>query len=349
VHEPGVGEEALVLVLQVVEQVLGLRLGVLELRGQDLEVVALLHGAHLLVDDLLVHPGEALLDQRHRLGLVHALDVQGGAEGYRQVDDRREAAVGELAAEGAHDERLVPHAVDDELRGGPLGAELDRVRADEVLGAESRRGPHHRPVEHERAPRPEQVVDGTQARLPVERLHLAAHAREGPGDAAAHAREHRHGRVHVAGPDRVGDRAGAHEVGDPLAHLVVEDAVVLAGVSARHGVGVVEERAVADLLGGDRRVGDGELQGRVRPERVVELAAGREDGLLGLLPHGLVAHVGERHRLREEPALHLADAVAPHRLEADRAVDVARGAAALSLLPGPVGELPLLVAQASLD
>jgi hypothetical protein len=209
------------------------------------------------------------------------LHVQGGAERYGEVDDRREAAVGELAAEGADDERLVPHAVDASCVDGPLGAELDRVRADEVLGAEPRRGTHHRPVERERLPRPEQVVDCAQARLPVERLHLAAYAREGPGDAAAHAREHRHGRLHVAGPDRVGDRAGAHEVGDPLAHLVVEDAVVLLG---ERGVrGLVEERAVPDLLGGDGRVGDRELERRVRPERVVELAAGREDGLLRLL------------------------------------------------------------------
>ena len=217
--------------------------------------------------------------------------MQGGAERYGEVDDRREAAVGELAAEGADDERLVPHAVDAQLRGRPLGAELDRVRADEVLRAESRRGPHHRPVEHERPPRTEQVVDGAQPCLAVERLDLAADAREGPGDASAHAREHRHGGVHVACADRVGDRAGAHEVGDPLAHLVVEDAVVLARIAPRDGVRVVEERAVADLLGGDRRVGDREL--RVRPERVVELAAGGEDGLLGLLPGGLVAHVGE--------------------------------------------------------
>lgn len=63
VDEARVDVEALVAVLQVVEEVFGLLLGVLELGGEDLEVVALLHRAHLLVDYLLVHPCDALLHE----------------------------------------------------------------------------------------------------------------------------------------------------------------------------------------------------------------------------------------------------------------------------------------------
>ena len=67
VDESCVYEEALVLVAQEVQELFRLLLGVPKLGRQDRVVVALLHRAHLLVDDLLVHPVELALHERERV------------------------------------------------------------------------------------------------------------------------------------------------------------------------------------------------------------------------------------------------------------------------------------------
>ena len=92
--------------LEAIEEVLGLRLGVLELAGQDLEVVAALHRAHLLVHDLLVHPRDAPHHVGDGGGLLDGTDVQGDGERYGEVDDGGgEAVVRELASEAPERER----------------------------------------------------------------------------------------------------------------------------------------------------------------------------------------------------------------------------------------------------
>ena len=59
VDQAGENVETLVLVLQVVKDVLRLLLGILEFLRQDGEVVALVHGAALLLDYLLINPRAA--------------------------------------------------------------------------------------------------------------------------------------------------------------------------------------------------------------------------------------------------------------------------------------------------
>ena len=75
----------------------------------------------------------------------------------------------------------------------------------------------------------------------------------------------------------------AHEVRDPLAHLVVEDAVVLLDVLVDARVALLEEALAPDLALGYGSVGYGELHGGLRAEVVVELAHRREHRLLVLL------------------------------------------------------------------
>jgi hypothetical protein len=175
----------------VVEEVLRLLLRVLELRGQDVVVVAALHGGHLLVDDLLVHPGEALLHEGDRARLVHALHVDAHGERDRQVHDLGDAAVHELAAERAEHERLAPGAVDAELVGRAPGLGLDAARAHQVLRPEPRVRREELPVRRDAAARAYEGAHRREARRAVERLDLAPHALERLGDLAADPRESR--------------------------------------------------------------------------------------------------------------------------------------------------------------
>ena len=114
----------------------------------------------------------------------------------------------------------------------------------------------------------------------------------------------------------------AHEVRDPLAHLVVEDAVVLLDVLVDARVALLEEALAPDLALGYGRVGYGELHGGLRAEVVVELAHRREHRLLVLLACGLVADVPELDGLAEQALLDLRGAVDVHSVVADRGEDV---------------------------
>ena len=134
-HQPRVGEQALVLVLELVEELFGLLLGVRELGRQDGEVVALLHRAHLLVDDLLVHPGDALLHVGHRGCLAHGVDVERDVERHRQIDDVCDAVVLQVATEAAKHQHAAPGFVSPVAVGAPVRLEVEHRGRDEVLGA----------------------------------------------------------------------------------------------------------------------------------------------------------------------------------------------------------------------
>ena len=134
-HEPRVGEQSLVLVLELVEELFGLLLGVRELGRQDGEVVALLDRAHLLVDDLLVHPGDALFHVGDGCRLSHGVNVQGDVQGHRQVYDVGDAVVLEIAAKSAEDQHAAPGAVRPVAVGAPVRLEVEHRGRNEVLGA----------------------------------------------------------------------------------------------------------------------------------------------------------------------------------------------------------------------
>ena len=150
-----------------------------------------------------------------------------------------------------------------------------------------------------------------------------------------------------AGRER--EEALAHKVRDTLPHLVVEDAVVFAGEAGGGGIVGGEEHLLADFGGRDGGVHHGELDAAFRSEVVEQLAPAAENGLLALLARGLVADVVEGDGLAEQPVLDLADAIPIHEVEADRAVDVLRGATTPSLLRCLVGQLLLLVLHPPLD
>lgn len=95
----------------MVKNVLGLLLGILEFLRQDGEVVALVHGAALLLDYLLVNPRASGADEVDGLGLVHWLHEPCDRHGERQVNDVGQCAVGKLGAELLHDKDLTVHAV----------------------------------------------------------------------------------------------------------------------------------------------------------------------------------------------------------------------------------------------
>ena len=111
VDEAGEHVEPLVLVLQVVQHVLGLLLGVLQLLREDGEVIPLVHRRTLLLDDLLVDPRGAAAHEVDGLRLVHGLHVPRNLHGDGQVHDVREGAIGEFRTELLHDEHLPVHTV----------------------------------------------------------------------------------------------------------------------------------------------------------------------------------------------------------------------------------------------
>ena len=177
----------------------------------------------------------------------------------------------------------------------------------------------------------------------------AAHLREGLLGVAAHAGELGHRRLGRGRAHREGEVALADEVGDPLAQLVVQDAVVLRRVGRGRGVGGAEELLRPDLLGGDRAVHDRQLHAALGAEVVEQLAPSREDRPLVLLPGRLVAYVVEREGLAEQPLLDLGDAVAVEQVVAYRGVDVLRRAPGAPLLGHPPRELALLLGDPPLE
>ena len=134
----------------------------------------------------------------------------------------------------------------------------------------------------------------------------------------------------------VGQVAVAHEVRDALAHLVVEDPVVLFGEPGGGALPGLEEDLAADLVGGDGRGHDLELHVGVRREVVEQRAHHGEGRLARLLARGLVADVGELDRLAEHPGHHLGDSVPVHGVVADVGGHLAR-AVALPAAPLPLG------------
>ena len=167
-------------------------------------------------------------------------------------------------------------------------------------------------------------------------MRLAADAGERVGDVSLDSGELRHGLVYVGSSNHVGEVAVTSEVRDALAHLVVQDLVVLPGVSRRVVVGLRKEALVADFLVGDRDVRYGELHGGIRAEVVVERGEHGEDVLLALLARRLVGDVGELDGLGEEPLLDLGDAVAIDGVVADEGGYVPRGGARPLLARDPL-------------
>ena len=104
------------------------------------------------------------------------------------------------------------------------------------------------------------------------------------------------------------------QVRNALAHLVVQDAVVLVNVFVEAGVAFREEGSVADLLCGHGVVRDRHLNRRVWAEVVVQRAHGAVDVLAGVLSGALVGDVAEPDHLAEQPRGHLGDAVSEHEL-----------------------------------
>ncbi len=336
VDEARVDEQALGLVAQEVEQLLGLLLREAQLGRQDLVVVALLHGAHLLVDDLLVHPVDLALHERERLALRDGLHVQRHVERQRQVDDGGEVGLLDDRPEAAHREHRAVAPVAAEAVGPALGLEVERGGHDEVLRARSRRRGQFVPGELEARPRAQLPLQKLEPLDAVEGARRAAYARERLLHVAPDARELGHRGVDVVGAHGVGQVAVAHEVRDALAHLVVEDPVVLFGEPGGGALPGLEEDLAADLVGGDGRVHYLELHVGVRREVVEQRAHHGEGRLARLLARGLVADVGELDRLAEHPGHHLGDAVPVHGVVADVGGHLAR-AVALPAAPLPLG------------
>ena len=299
VDEAGEDVEALVLVLQVVEDVFRLLLGVLEFLRHDGEVVALVHGRALLLDNLLVNPRAARADEVDGLGLVHGLDEPRDRHGQRQVHDVGQRAVGKLGAELLHDEHLPVHAVVqlEAVVEHAVRSPVDLRGRDAVLGGlRALGGDVLLVVEVERLVGVQQGVDDREALGAVHQVRLGPHGVEDAAGFRLDAGELARGVVCGLGAHRVGEVAVAADVRHALAHLVVEDVVedlrvVLRGVVPL--TGDVEELAVADLLLEERGVDDAHLHQRVRAELVVQAGERREHGLLLLVAHRVVAGVVE--------------------------------------------------------
>ena len=316
-HEPRVGEQALVLVLQLVEELFGLLLRMGELGREYREIVPFLHRTHLLVDDLFVHPGDALFHVGDGCRLSHGVNVQGDVQGHRQVDDVGDAIVLQIASEAAEDKHAAPGVVRPVAVRAPLGLEVEHGGRDQVLGSKPARVGQFVPRERGLGSRAQLGLEQRQALLPIERARLASDPRERLHAVAAGTREPGRSRIDVVRSHEEGEVSVAHEVGHPLAHLVVEDAVVLLDVSVDARVALLEEALAPDLSLGDGGVDDGELDRGLRSEVVVELAHSREDGLLVLLPRRLVADIAELDGLAEQPFLYLRGPVGVHCVVAD--------------------------------
>ena len=255
---------------------------------------------------------------------------------------------GELAPEPSHEKGLGPDPVDEHARGGARGLEVDRGRGDDVLRAEPRLRGDHPPLEGDAPPGAKQGGHRGEPLGPVHLPRLAAYPGERPLRVAPHARELGRGLGGRSRRGAEGEGPGPNEVRDALAHLVVEDAVVLPDERRRRSPGVAEELAAAHLVRRQGDVGNRELDRRAGAEVVPELAVGREHRTLRLLARRLVADVREGEAHREDPRLHLAQPVGKHRLVPDRRAGVARGGPDAAALLGALRELPLAAPQAPL-
>ena len=163
VDEACVGEEALVLVAKEVQELFCLLLGVAQFRRQDRIVVALLHGAHLLIDDLLVHPVELALHEREGVRLRDGLDVQVHRQRHRKIDDIREVVVLKHRTERADGEHASVRLVDPEDVRASAWLEVHERWCDQVARPRVRAGIHLVPGERERCLRAKLGVNRVQA------------------------------------------------------------------------------------------------------------------------------------------------------------------------------------------
>ena len=337
VNQAGEDVEALVLVLQVVKDVLRLLLGILEFLRQDGEVVALVHGAALLLDYLLINPRAAGADEVDGLGLVHRLHEPRDRHGERQVNDVSQSTVGKLGAELLHDQDLTVHPVIqlEAVVEHAVRPPVNLRRGDAVLGGlHALGGDVLLVVEVERLVGVQERMDDRQTLGAVHQVGLGPHGVEDAAGFRLDAGELACRVVRRLGCDRIGQVAVATDVGHALAHLVVQDVIehlciVACGVVAL--TGDIEELAVADLLLEQRRVDDAHLDQRVRAELVVQARERGEHGFLLLVAHGVVAGVPEGDGGGEQALLDLADAVLVHAVVTDVVHHVLR---ALALAAG---------------
>ena len=155
--------------------------------------------------------------------------VQRHVERQRQVDDGGEVGLLDDRPEAAHGEHRAVAPVAAKAVGPAFGLEVERGGHDEVLRARARRRGQFVPGELEARPRAQLPLKELEPLGAVEGARRAAYARERLFHVAPDARKLGHRGVDVVGAHGVGQVAVAHEVRDALAHLVVEDPVVLFG------------------------------------------------------------------------------------------------------------------------
>lgn len=354
VDKAGEDVEALVLVLQVVENVFCLLLGIFKLLRQDGEVVALVHGAALLLDNLLVNPCASSADEVDGLGLVHGLNEPRDRHGKRKVNDVRERTVGKLGAELLHDQDLTIHPVVqlEAVVEHAVRSPVNLRRGDAVLsGLHALGGDVLLVVEVERLVGIQERMDDRQPLGAVHQVGLGPHGIEDAAGFRLDSGELASRVVRRLGGDRIGQVAVAADVGNALAHLVVQDVVehlrvVAGGVVAL--TGDIEELAVADLLLEQGRVDDAHLDQRVRAELVIQSRERGEHGFLLLVAHGVVAGVAEGDGGGEQALLDLADAVLVHAVVADVVHHVLRALALAACVRRLRGEFLVAVLELGL-
>ena len=217
VNQAGEDVEALVLVLQVVQHASsGLLLGVLEFLRQDGEVVALVHGAALLLDYLLVNPRAAGAHEVDGLGLVHGLHEPRDRHGERQVNDVGKCPVGKLGAELLHHEDLTVHAVIqlEAVVEHAVRSPVNLRRGDAVLGGlHALGGDVLLVVEVERLVGVQERMDDRQPLGAVHQVGLRPHGVEDAAGFRLDAGELTCRVVRRLGGDRIGQVAVAADVG----------------------------------------------------------------------------------------------------------------------------------------
>ncbi len=346
-HVAGVLEESLVLVAQEVQKLLGVRARVAKGRGGLREDDSLVGGSALLASLLHVHPVDLSLHHVDGLVLRDGPQVQRDGERDGKVDDAREAVVHEDGSERPDGHDAAPCVVGPEGVVAAVGLEVDGHGRHEVEAPRRRALGQIVPVEVEGGKRAQQAAGYPEPLRALHGLRLALDPRQGLRAVVAHAGELRDCRVDVVRLGGEGQVPLPLQVRDALAHLVVEDAVVLLDVVVQAGVALWEERPVADLLGRHGLVGDRDLDAGVRVEVVVERAHCAVDVLAGVLPGALVGDVAELHHLAEEAWRYLGDPVLEHELvsaEVDGALLPLL--LLLLLLRGAFDALPTLLQQA---
>ena len=194
-------------------------------------------------------------------------------------------------------------------------------------------------------------MDDRQALGAVHQVGLGSHGVEDAAGFRLDSGELASRVVRRLGGDRIGQVAVAADVGNALAHLVVQDVVEHLRVVAGGVVpltGDIEELAVADLLLEQRRVDDAHLDQRVRAELVVQARERGEHGFLLLVAHGVVAGIAEGDGGGEQALLDLADAVLVHAVVADVVHNVLRALAFAACVRRLRGEFLVAVLELGL-